>query len=350
MSKNFPQEHGRDGDPAVWFSDPESAYEALLRWAEKRDEVKERRDPLVRGALRVFQEHGDVERVHRATRLARSTIERIQKASDRVPAVTEMHDPDLPLYAGILRIQADRAREEAHRTRDEKQAHLLRHESTVLDSLAKKVGDTDPWDDEELQALAARLRRFAVAESSGFIDTYEGRLPRAPQERPHHEMAAGHYRAVAEQITQFRLRGDEALDALDPALVAESKRRLEAEELKVNGELFGDEQYFIALREQRTVHGSPETDWAASALLRTAARKRQLQDQIAELTSQLAELSSTEALVEEIEDETGNSQARGSVSGLRAAAASDETIRQALIDVLGPQGAEDFLNGEQERS
>ena len=52
-------------DPAVYFSDPETAYETLLRWAQESTEHDGRRDALVRGALRVFPPHGGIALVRR---------------------------------------------------------------------------------------------------------------------------------------------------------------------------------------------------------------------------------------------------------------------------------------------
>ncbi|MFI1205615.1 hypothetical protein ACH4VR_40375 [Streptomyces sp. NPDC020883] len=320
-------------DPPVWFDDPELAYDALVAWAEESAHLEDRRDPLVRGALRVFEDHGDVARVHRATKLSRSTIERIEKSASQVPAAAEHHWPDLLLYAGVLRAQAERARERARLEKDPKTANLLRVEGVVLDSLAERVKAADYLDDAQLQALAARLRRSAAAARRPFTDTYEGRHPRDPQFRALDEMEAGHYTAVAEQITQFRLRGDAAFDDLDPALVEESRQRCESELVKDNSELYGGERHFVALRQGRTVHGSPAADAAAGRLLRIAKRKR-------ELESELAQLSSAARLVEDIEEAC---QGRGTPAGLCEAAASDETVHQALIDVLGEDSARDFL-------
>ncbi|MFI6687977.1 hypothetical protein [Streptomyces sp. NPDC050485] len=322
MDKVLPDSGTLPLDPAVYFDDHEAAYDALLDWWLDRIDSDRRRDALVRGALRVFPAHGGVTKVHRATRLARSTIERIEAAGVGVPAVTEGHFPDILGYADVLDVLASRSGAEARRCKGDR-AEELRLEQMVLQGLAARLRDC-PGDDVGLQALAARLHWEAEDMRRGTVDTYDGplRVSHAPNHVTVHclEMVAG-------QLTQLRLRGDAAFEDLAPELVAEAQQRAKENQDRDVGELMGGVRYFTALREGRSVHGSREADRAAGRVITLAQRKKELEREIAELTDTALDQISEEA----------------DPSTLRPTAAQDQEVRLALITVLGEQGAADFL-------
>jgi hypothetical protein len=319
------------GDPAVHFELPEDAFDALSAWGRDRAALDDRRDPLVLGALRVLPERGADTIVQRTTGISRSTIARIEAAGRGTPAVTKAHFPDLLLYAGVLRVRADRAQAQANglgpQDREEQMRLLL--VSAALLRVAQRVEDTPPQD-LDMQQVAAEFRRDAADVRSGDTDTYDGPIRPTPEQLAQSRAVADVLDEVAEQITRFRLRGDAAFDGIDPELVEAARARSEEEARANNAELFGD-RYGAALRAGELVHGSEEEDRAASRITTMAARAERLRAELAELEAAALDLVAEEAPLD----------------ALRAAAAGDEQVRRALATVLGDQAAADFLNDQE---
>lgn len=322
---------GATGDPAVYFELPEDAYDALLDWGRDRAALDDRRDPLVLGALRVLPEWGADTAIQRATGISRSTTARIEAAGQGTPAVTEAHFPDLLLYGGVLRVRADRVQAQANSLGPqdgEEQTRLLLLSAALLQA-AQRVEDTSPQD-LDMQRLAAEFRRDAADARSGVTDTYNGPIRSTPEQLAQSRAVADVLDEVAEQITRFRLRGDEAFDGIAPELVEAARARSTQEIGASMAELFGD-RYGATLRAGELVHGSEEADTAASRITKLAARAEQLRQELAEL-----EATALDQIAEE-----------APLSALRAAAEGDEQVRQALAAVLGDQAAADFLNGRE---
>jgi hypothetical protein len=324
-------------DAAVYFDDPEFAYDALVAWRRARSRLDARRDPLVLGALRVFPKHGREALAVRATGLSRNTIRRIAEAGQDSPAVTRPHFPDLILYAEVLLVESDRlAPPPGAEPETTEQYDLRRTQQAVLNSLADRILNV-PVDDADLQALAADLLLEAAEMRSGVIDTYHGSLRRSDDGRAD-AAVAGLLESAAEQITQYRLRGDDATQDLNPAAVAEAQQRLDKRAHDTLVQAAGNDRYAGAIRSGKLVHGSTARDAAASAVLRAAQRMAELEQEMAQVRRDLLEPSC----------EPEESAEEPLPEALRAVADSDPEVREALVRVLGPEAATQFLAGQED--
>ncbi|WP_030660840.1 hypothetical protein [Streptomyces rimosus] len=331
------------GDPALYFPDADAAYDACLRYADDAAAVSDRRDPLIRGALRAFKEEGMAGRavIHRATGIAGTTIDRIQVAGADLPEVTEDHFPDMLLYAHVLDAQADRLRQQAagkatkaERTNDRTVALALHG---IADSVRKVPG---PGGDAEIQELAARARRQAAGLRAGTSYLDEGRIQRSGGDSPYAQTVAQHLDVVAAQLTQFRLRGDDAIADLDPDLVAEAERRSKAETTATKNAVLG-ERYAAAWEEGRYVHGSEEADRTAIRIAGLARRRDELQAEMEQLLDR-ARREICGGVPQPAESGTADGTDEPLSPGLVRAVAEDEVVRQHLTALLGERDVDEI--------
>ncbi|MFD7663554.1 hypothetical protein [Streptomyces sp. NPDC059788] len=339
---------GRGGDPALYFPDADTAYDACLRYADDIAAVSDRRDPLVRGALRVFEEEGLAAKtvIHRATGLGRMTIDRIQAAGADLPEVTEAHFPDMLLYAHVLDVQADRVREQAAGKTTAAERDNDRTVAMALHGIADSVREVPgPGGDADIQDLAARARRQAAGLRAGTSYLDEGRqIQRSGGDSPYAQTMAQHLEAVAAQLTAFRLRGDDAFADLDADLVAEAERRSKAESTAAQNALLG-ERYAAAWKQGRSVHGSREADETAIRIADLARRRDELQAEMEQLLARARREICGDALQpaapEDWDDELlSPAQVRE--------VAQDPVVRQHLTVLLGEQSVADFLAADNE--
>jgi hypothetical protein len=318
--------------PAVYFDDPEIAYDALLAWRRERGRLDARRDPLVLGALRVFPEHGGEALAVRGTGLGRSTVRRIRESGNGRPAVTESHWPNVDLYAEVLLVQADRLLPPPDAEPVPPEQYVLRHaQRRCLTSLADRIRESSP-EDLELLGLTADLLSEAAELRSGVIDTYEGSLRCSAQEQQDASVIADVLEGVAVQLTAYRLRGDDAAEDLDPDLVAQARERISAQQRKNLADLAGNDRYAHAITQGTLIHGTAARDATASDVLRAARRVRDLEQELAQIREDLLQ-GPPDA---ELEDEPRR-------DALRAVAAADPDVRQAMATVLGAEATEDLL-------
>jgi hypothetical protein len=317
---------------AVYFDDPETAYDALLAWRRERGRLEARRDPLVLGALRVFPEHGGEAVAVRGTGLSRGAIRRIEEAGQDKPVVTEPRWPNVDMYAEVLLVQADRLSPPPETEPETTEQYTLRRvQQMCLQSLARRIRKTPP-DDLELQGLTADLLSEAAEMRSGAIDTYEGSLRRSAQEQQGNSVIADLIETAVAQITEYRLRGDDATEDLDPTLVAKARQRIAEHQSEGLAELAGSDRYAHAITQGTLIHGTAARDATASDVLRAARRVRDLEQELAQIREDLLQ-GPPDA---EPEDEPRR-------DALRAVAAADPDVRQAMATVLGAEATEDLL-------
>ncbi|MFI8265324.1 hypothetical protein [Streptomyces sp. NPDC085665] len=323
--------------PAPYFDDPEQAYDALLEWRRESERLADLRDPLVLGALRVFPDHGDVSKVNNATGLSRSTVRRIIESGGTRRYVDEARFPDVALYGQMLGLESTKITPPASGA-DEETFLAYQVTRTALHSLSARIREVVA-DELELLKLSLDLRREASDLRNGVTETYEAAYEQTPSSLRVNAAMAELLERAALQIDQFRLRGEQAFDDLDPALVAEAEAARAADHLQTMIEFTGNERYANAMREGRSVHGTRERDDAASCVLIAARSVAKLQAEIAKIR---------DGLLLEPEDAEVDKEPR--VQALQAVAAADPDVREALEQVVGASGLQALIDGKLEDS
>lgn len=212
-------------DPGPHFSSPHEALDALTSWGEASRLLAAKRDGLLAAGLAAMTDYGNVSNAATAMGLTRQTVYRIKDSKPATLTKSQADAVDWDEYADYLDQAADDIRESLARiarpagaerpyTADDQRAELLTQ-------LAQAIRDTDITDvgywalTVELRERAANWARPAIVLES---DAREGSTALR-------SAGARDITEVADQITRFRVEGQEAVSHLDPETLARARTR-----------------------------------------------------------------------------------------------------------------------------